>query len=143
MYDVVLDKGALDALVSEDTESVLLDADQMFHEISRTLRHGGRYVCITLAQEHVLRRLISFFSKVGWVLRIVRLPATPESPLCPFMVVATSEKRENDTAELIDNIYLLILEIMYLSFDMFQSKQESYHWIKSRRWCKICSGWIR
>lgn len=101
----MLDKGALDALVSEDTESVRDDAQRMFREIARVLRPGGRYVCVTLAQEHVLSKLLAFFGAIAWKLRIVRLPATPESPLCPFFVVATSVKEGGDKVELVDEQY--------------------------------------
>jgi len=76
----------------------------MFQEISRVLRPGGRYVCVTLAQEHVLKRILSFFGE-NWQLRIVRLSATLESPLCPFFVVATKSKEGGKTVELVDDKY--------------------------------------
>lgn len=101
----MLDKGALDALVSEDTDSVRDDAQRMFREIARVLRPGGRYVCVTLAQEHVLKRLLSFFGEIGWKLKIVRLAATPESPLCPFFVVATSTKDAGKNVEMVEEKY--------------------------------------
>lgn len=105
----MLDKGALDALVSEDTDSVRDDAQSMFREIARVLRPGGRYVCVTLAQEHVLKRVLSFFGDISWKLKIVRLAATLESPLCPFFVVATSTKEGGQNVEFIDDKYLFFI----------------------------------
>eukprot|EP00026_Physarum_polycephalum_P003144 Phypoly_transcript_03153.p1 GENE.Phypoly_transcript_03153~~Phypoly_transcript_03153.p1 ORF type:complete len:779 (+),score=240.35 Phypoly_transcript_03153:50-2338(+) len=110
-FDLVLDKGALDALVSEDTESVRDDAQRMFKEIARVLRPGGRYVCVTLAQEHVLSKLLAFFGAIAWKLRIVRLAATPESPLCPFFVVATSVKEGGEQVEIVDEKHTRTLPI--------------------------------
>jgi Methyltransferase domain len=115
-FDVVLDKGALDALVSEDTESVRDDAQRMFCEIARVLRPKGRYMCVTLAQEHVLSRLLTFFGQIGWNLRITRLAATPDSPLCPFFVIATSVKEGGDVVEISDDKYPFLFVLFLVHF---------------------------
>jgi SAM-dependent methyltransferase len=60
-FDVVVDKGALDALYSDDKQE--FDASKMFSEIARVLKEKGLYICITLAQEHILRKLLTTFSK--------------------------------------------------------------------------------
>ena len=35
--------------------------DQMFTEIERVLKVSGRYICISLAQEHILKKLMAKF----------------------------------------------------------------------------------
>lgn len=57
-FSVVIDKGTLDAIYSHENEATCTD---MFEEILRILKVGGRYICITLAQEHILNSLLSFF----------------------------------------------------------------------------------
>lgn len=41
----------------------------MFAEISRVLKSNGRYICISLSQEHVLNQLIAAHSQ-GWITRV-------------------------------------------------------------------------
>lgn len=54
-FDVVLDKGALDALMSSPSATV--DAREMMQSVARVLKPGGRYLCISLAQEFVYTRV--------------------------------------------------------------------------------------
>ena len=42
----------------------------MFKEVYRVLKNGGRYICVSLAQDHVLRKLLSYFPANNWLLRI-------------------------------------------------------------------------
>lgn len=46
--------------------------EKYFKEIARTLRIGGRYVCISLLQEHILKYVIDYFPKNSFLLRIVQ-----------------------------------------------------------------------
>jgi len=68
-FGVVLDKGTLDAIFSHDDgdETVHATVERMFVEILRVLKVGGRYVCVTLAQDHILNKLLSFFPKSCFV----------------------------------------------------------------------------
>lgn len=43
-----------------------------FQEINRVLRMGGRYICISLLQSHILKKLLDYFPKEGWMFRICR-----------------------------------------------------------------------
>lgn len=63
-YSVVLDKGTLDALMTDEKEETMDKVDRMLSEINRVLRLGGRYICVSLAQEHILRKVLSFFSEL-------------------------------------------------------------------------------
>ena len=62
-FHAVLDKGTLDAIFTDSTEDTLTTIDKMFTEIGRVLRVGGRYVCVSLAQEHILRKVVDYFPK--------------------------------------------------------------------------------
>ncbi|KAJ7332732.1 hypothetical protein JRQ81_014912 [Phrynocephalus forsythii] len=69
-FQVVLDKGTLDALLTDDKETTLMKVERMFAEIGRVLQFGGRYLCVSLAQEHVLKVALEYFSREGWMVRI-------------------------------------------------------------------------
>ena len=61
-FDVVVDKGALDALMSVNSLEVKNKTIDMFNEILRVLSTNGKYVCITLAESYIIDTLLSFFS---------------------------------------------------------------------------------
>jgi ubiquinone/menaquinone biosynthesis C-methylase UbiE len=61
-FEVVLDKGTLDALMSDTSEKVFEEADRMFAEIDRVLKTSGRYICISLAQDHILSKLLTSYT---------------------------------------------------------------------------------
>lgn len=69
-FQVALDKGTLDAILTDDEEVTLAKVDRMFAEISRVLQVGGRYLCVSLAQAHVLKKAVEYFSQEGWVVRV-------------------------------------------------------------------------
>ncbi|XP_064615984.1 LOW QUALITY PROTEIN: eEF1A lysine and N-terminal methyltransferase-like [Liolophura sinensis] len=69
-FSAVLDKGTLDAVMTDDSEEVSSKVDQMFKEIGRVLRQGGRYVCVSLLQDHILRKVLKYFPEIGWPVRI-------------------------------------------------------------------------
>ena len=52
-FDLVLDKGALDALMSEDTIEVRRKAESMYSEVFRVLTQGGIYMCISLLEQFI------------------------------------------------------------------------------------------
>lgn len=54
-FGLVLDKGGLDALMGDGDPGSLAAGEKLLREVDRLLRPGdGAYVCVTLAQEHVL-----------------------------------------------------------------------------------------
>ncbi|XP_027205292.2 eEF1A lysine and N-terminal methyltransferase homolog [Dermatophagoides pteronyssinus] len=66
-FNIVLDKGTLDAICSDSN----IDIDKCFTEISRVLKYFGRYICVSLLQEHVLNKLLSWFTvNQNWICRI-------------------------------------------------------------------------
>ena len=94
-FNVVIDKGTLDAIFTDTSTKVVNDVNQMFKEIARVLRVGGRYICITLVQEHILDKIMDHFTK-GWFVRVHRILASsdgkPASPLPVFVFVFTKTK---------------------------------------------------
>ncbi|XP_077572794.1 eEF1A lysine and N-terminal methyltransferase [Stigmatopora nigra] len=66
-FQVCLDKGTLDAMASEKGGEL---ARNMLTEVGRVLSIGGRYVCITLAQESVIRLAVEHFVQLGWAVRL-------------------------------------------------------------------------
>ncbi|XP_055498232.1 eEF1A lysine and N-terminal methyltransferase isoform X2 [Leucoraja erinacea] len=69
-FQVVLDKGTLDAIMTDESEGTLRKVEEMFGEIGRVLRLGGRFLCISLAQEHIARKAVRYFSQQGWLVRV-------------------------------------------------------------------------
>uniref|UniRef100_A0A8D0BXV5 eEF1A lysine and N-terminal methyltransferase n=1 Tax=Salvator merianae TaxID=96440 RepID=A0A8D0BXV5_SALMN len=69
-FQVVLDKGTLDALLTDEKETTLSRGERMLAEISRVLQFGGRYLCVSLAQSHVLKMVVNYFCQEGWMVRI-------------------------------------------------------------------------
>ncbi|OTF77963.1 Nup188-like protein [Euroglyphus maynei] len=72
-FNIVLDKGTLDAICSDN-----VDIDKIFTQISRVLKYFGRYICVSLLQEHVLEKLLSWFTaNQNWICRIEMIRRQP------------------------------------------------------------------
>eukprot|EP01029_Cantina_marsupialis_P009808 TRINITY_DN22637_c0_g1_i1.p1 TRINITY_DN22637_c0_g1~~TRINITY_DN22637_c0_g1_i1.p1 ORF type:complete len:705 (-),score=237.46 TRINITY_DN22637_c0_g1_i1:214-2328(-) len=52
-FDVIIDKGAMDALISGDDEENIKNGNKLINEIGRILAPNGKYCCVTLCQEHI------------------------------------------------------------------------------------------
>lgn len=94
-FTVVFDKGTLDAIFVDETESVVEDTRRYWNEIDRVLRIGGRYVCVSLLQKHIIEAMVKRFAENNWMFRVVRCHDAEKSsdndgsPLPVFMVIAT------------------------------------------------------
>ncbi|CAO2822471.1 unnamed protein product [Amaranthus hypochondriacus] len=86
-FDVVLDKGGLDALMEPEFGTEL--GDKYLSEVKRVLKLGGKFICLTLAESHVLGLLFPKF-RFGWKLTLHCIPQklSSKASLNTFMVVA-------------------------------------------------------
>ncbi|XP_038720806.1 eEF1A lysine and N-terminal methyltransferase isoform X1 [Tripterygium wilfordii] len=92
-FGAVLDKGGLDALMEPEHGSEL--GNRYLSEVKRVLKSGGKFVCLTLAESHVLDLFFPKF-RFGWKVAIHAIPQKPSNRpgLQTFMVVA---EKENST----------------------------------------------
>lgn len=77
-FQVVLDKGTLDAVLTDEEEKTLQQVDRMLAEVGRVLQVGGRYLCISLAQAHILKKAVGHFSREGWMVRVHEVASSQE-----------------------------------------------------------------
>jgi SAM-dependent methyltransferase len=88
-FDVVFDKGALDALMSTDSPDVRDKAVCMFGEVARVLNATGRYVCVTLAERYIIDSLLNYFcatGSTGYSINVDAVQSKKDSPFVPFYV---------------------------------------------------------
>ncbi|CAM2702752.1 unnamed protein product [Rotaria socialis] len=89
-FSVVLDKGTVDALMSNKSEQVVSDIDQILNQVDRVLRMTGRFICITLAQKHILEHISQhFFNSKSWLLRYHHIQTSKSFALPVFAFVFT------------------------------------------------------
>lgn len=111
-FDLVVDKGALDALMASDTDAVRQDATRMLLEVQRVLAPGGRYLCVTMAQDFILCHLLTFFclsaddkapvdgsdKPSGWAVSVREVPRDARKPFVPFLVTTAKVARHLPSA---------------------------------------------
>lgn len=86
-YQVILDKGALDALVSANQSEIIQKAFEMYKEINRILTENGRYLCITLAESFIFDTIVQYFMNGCWEVSIYAIETVKQSPFIPLLVV--------------------------------------------------------
>ncbi|KAG6453988.1 eEF1A lysine and N-terminal methyltransferase homolog [Manduca sexta] len=99
-FNVVLDKGTLDAIMPDNTEETNAIIDKYFSEIKRVLKLGGRFICVSLLQSHILAKLLATFCDKSWMFRVVRCHEAEQknaedgdgATLPVFVIVATKFK---------------------------------------------------
>eukprot|EP00884_Botryococcus_braunii_P023150 jgi/Botrbrau1/9519/Bobra.0211s0010.1 len=95
-FDVVVDKGGLDALMGEESGASRQAGGALLSQVKRILKpEGGTYLCVSLAQPHVLETLLGHMG-AGWGVEIGRLSPdedTALSELQPLLItVSRAEK---------------------------------------------------
>jgi len=71
-YNVIVDKGTLDAIFNDTDEATVAKVETMFSEVTRVLKKGGRFILVTLAQDFILNKVMQYFSK-DWLVRIHKI----------------------------------------------------------------------
>ena len=71
-FDCVIDKGTLDAIMTDDSTSTIEKITAMIAEIRRVLKNNGRYICVSLAQGHIVDFVVDTFAS-GWLVRLHRI----------------------------------------------------------------------
>uniref|UniRef100_A0A0E0KPL6 Methyltransferase type 11 domain-containing protein n=1 Tax=Oryza punctata TaxID=4537 RepID=A0A0E0KPL6_ORYPU len=89
-FDVILDKGGLDALMEPEAGTKL--GMKYLNEAKRVLKSGGKFACLTLAESHVLALLLSEF-RFGWDMSIQAIgnESSKKSAFQTFMVVMAND----------------------------------------------------
>ncbi|RZC12596.1 Methyltransferase-like protein 13 isoform C [Glycine soja] len=89
-FGAVIDKGGLDALMEPELGPKL--GNQYLSEVKIVLKPGGKFVCLTLAESHVLNLLFSKF-RLGWKMSVDAIPlkSSGKPSLQTFMVVVEKE----------------------------------------------------
>ncbi|XP_014218736.1 methyltransferase-like protein 13 [Copidosoma floridanum] len=94
-FSVIIDKGTLDALMPDNDKATVALIDTYLAELKRVLKNSGRYICISLLQEHILKTLVASFSS-SYAFRVIRCHDAEmkareqgESTMPVFMVVST------------------------------------------------------
>ncbi|KAJ4790958.1 Methyltransferase-like protein 13 [Rhynchospora pubera] len=97
VFDIVLDKGGLDALMEPEVGTTL--GSKYLKEVKRVLKNGGKFICLTLAESHVLGLLFPEF-RFGWEMTIQAIPNKPSSKsnFETFMVVMVKGKSTAPTS---------------------------------------------
>lgn len=90
-FDFILDKGGLDALMEPEVGTEL--GMKYLSEAKRVLKSGGKFVCFTLAESHVLDLLLPEF-RFGWDLSIQAIASerSSKSAFQTFMLVMVKGK---------------------------------------------------
>ena len=110
--------GTLDAICVNSGEETVDKVKNMFSEISRVLKSNGRYICISLSQEHVLNQLVSGHSQ-GWIIRVHVIKCVGEkvgvaSALPVFIFVMT--KMASPAIQVRDSNRKFVVYILILKF---------------------------
>ncbi|KAK8790051.1 hypothetical protein WA158_006831 [Blastocystis sp. Blastoise] len=83
-FDFVIDKATIDAVYASDEDEYTQSTTKYFKEIQRVTKKTGYYLCITLAQKHVVRLVSDLFK--SWYSRYYLLFTKNDvSAPCPFM----------------------------------------------------------
>lgn len=113
-FSVVLDKGTLDALMPDDSAETLGKIHKYFEEIKRVLKVGGRYICISLLQEHILKYILEYFPSNNFMFRIVRCfeaemkaSENNENSLPVFIIICTKFKISQKVSFTLGFTYIL------------------------------------
>ncbi|KAM7536185.1 hypothetical protein Aperf_G00000102185 [Anoplocephala perfoliata] len=72
-FNCIIDKGTLDAIDNGRLEEAQIN--QYFEEINSAMSLFGRYIIVTLAQDHIIRHISNYFLKEGspWIVSCIQV----------------------------------------------------------------------
>lgn len=113
-FSVVLDKGTLDAMMSEETDSMNESVIKYFSEVKRVLKNGGRFVVISLLQEHIIKYLLNFFPENNFLFRVVRC-----------IDAQTKTQQTNDDGTSMPVFAIILTKFLKLPSKIFEISQDN------------------
>jgi len=92
-FDVVFDKGSIDALMSESSDESQAVGSRYLEEMKRVLAVdvGSAFLCVTSAQPHIVAKICRAFGS-GWAVTVRRVEApkdTTASDMQPYLFIVT------------------------------------------------------
>ena len=110
-FDSVVDKGTLDAIYSNTDDATVKMIEKMFGEIARVLKTAGRYICISLAQSHILDKIVDYFES-GWLVRVHKVKLEADEAMVggalPVFVFVCTKMARGGSLPLM-KVYLILL----------------------------------
>jgi SAM-dependent methyltransferase len=92
-FEIVIDKGGIDAIFSEETEENDLKIKKLFNSIADILCPKGYYICISLLQDYILRSFLDFFHNDLFAISIFEMNIENWKYM-PFMVAIQKRSKE-------------------------------------------------
>ncbi|KZV48453.1 methyltransferase-like protein 13-like [Dorcoceras hygrometricum] len=94
-FDAIIDKGGLDALMEPEHGSKL--GNLYLSEVRRLLKAGGKFICFTLAESHVLDLLLPKY-RFGWKIRLHAISEEPSSRNLKLQTIMLIAEKDNVSA---------------------------------------------
>jgi len=102
-FDAVIDKATLDAMMTDETVDCIELVHKMWDNAIKVLANKGKYICITLLQQHILSKVLSYFlngnfnphySDRAFIMRVYEAEIDPTNPErhIPFVLVLEQTK---------------------------------------------------
>uniref|UniRef100_A0A2R5LH54 Putative spermine/spermidine synthase n=1 Tax=Ornithodoros turicata TaxID=34597 RepID=A0A2R5LH54_9ACAR len=149
-FSAVVDKGTVDALATDKEPLTVSKLSAIFAEIRRVLKVCGRFICVSLLQQHVMELLVGWFyndTSCTWVIRVHRCEDAEQTSrtgsvvLPVFVIVFTKMKKMpsmNSVLELAipsDSKPVRTHDLRTLYTEVSSQQQYAFmrHWLASRK----------
>eukprot|EP00924_Labyrinthula_sp_SR-Ha-C_P004795 snap_masked-scaffold_1-processed-gene-12.8-mRNA-1 protein AED:0.41 eAED:0.41 QI:0/0/0/1/1/1/2/0/644 len=111
-FDIIIDKGFIDAVISEPLQEVVSNGRNMLEEIKKCLKDGGTYFCVSLAQHFIIDTILETFT--NYKKEIYTLQKEEGNSFIPFALVFS---KGNEISLNIDNYIVTNLERVNQTLD--------------------------
>ncbi|KAL3828407.1 hypothetical protein ACJIZ3_017209 [Penstemon smallii] len=93
-FYAILDKGGLDALMEPELGPRL--GNLYLSEVKRLLKAGGKFICLTLAESHVLDLLFAKF-RIGWKMSLYAIAQEPSPRNLKLQTIMVIAEKDNSS----------------------------------------------